>query len=93
MTIYASKPEDFYGVKNLWMLPNKRIKMEGFIVDLELEAYLPFVDALAPRIASGEIKVLEDVTVGVENAPEGLAGIFTGKNFGKAILKVAEPDA
>ncbi|KAM5343749.1 hypothetical protein ACJ41O_012286 [Fusarium nematophilum] len=92
MAIYHDKPEDLYGIKNLWMLPNKRIKMEGFIVDLAVEKYEAMIDKVAPLLASGKFKALQDVTVGIENAPEGLAGIFKGKNFGKGILKIADPD-
>lgn len=93
MSIYHDKPENFYGVKNLWLLPNKGIKMEGFIVDLaDPDKHQAMVDKVAPLLASGQFKALQDVTVGVDNAPEGLAGIFTGKNFGKGVLKIAEPD-
>ncbi|KAM0430073.1 hypothetical protein ACHAPT_006079 [Fusarium lateritium] len=92
MAIYHDKPENLDGIKNLWVLPNKRIKMEGFIVDLAIEKYEAMINKVAPLLASGKFKVLQDITVGIENAPEGLAGIFTGKSFGKGVLKIAEPD-
>ncbi|KAJ4186411.1 hypothetical protein NW755_007706 [Fusarium falciforme] len=93
MAMYHDKPEDLYGVKNLWVVPNKYLKMEGFIVDLSIDKYEAMIEKVAPLIASGQFKVLQDITVGIENAPEALAGIFTGKNFGKGVLQIAEPDA
>ncbi|KAJ4323890.1 hypothetical protein N0V84_004113 [Fusarium piperis] len=92
MAMYHDKPEDLYGVKNLWVVTNKYLKMEGFIVDLSIDKYEAMIEKVAPLLASGQFKVLQDITVGIENAPEGLAGIFTGKNFGKGVLKIAEPD-
>lgn len=92
MAMYHDKPEDLYGIKNLWVLTNKYLKMEGFIVDLSMDKYEAMIEKVAPLLASGQFKVLQDITVGIENAPEGLAGIFTGKNFGKGVLKIAEPD-
>ncbi|SPO06685.1 related to reductase RED1 [Cephalotrichum gorgonifer] len=92
MAMYHTKPEDLYGVRNLIVVPNKGLTMAGFIFDYDLDKYQAMVDKVAPLLASGDFKALQDVTVGIDNAPEGLAGIFTGKNFGKGILKIAEPD-
>ena len=38
-------------------------------------------------IKEGSFKPLIHETVGVDNAAEGLVGIFHGKNLGKAVLK------
>jgi NADPH-dependent curcumin reductase CurA len=32
----------------------------------------------------------EDVAVGLENAPQTLMRLFTGENFGKQLLKIAD---
>ena len=32
----------------------------------------------------GDIKVTEDITEGLENAPDALIGLLNGDNFGKA---------
>jgi len=37
-----------------------------------------------------ELKIKEDVTKGLENAAEALVGIFQGKNFGKAVIQIAD---
>jgi len=41
-------------------------------------------------IHEGSFKSQQSVTHGIENAPEGLIGMFEGKNFGKAVLEVAK---
>ncbi|PNH42626.1 hypothetical protein VD0004_g4720 [Verticillium dahliae] len=85
---YNVKPEDRYGVKNLFNIIGKSLTFKGFIVSLTPERYQAFNDKVQPLLADGKIKAKVDVTEGIENAPEGLVGIFHGKNFGKAILKV-----
>jgi NADPH-dependent curcumin reductase CurA len=89
MEIYHKKPQDMYGVKNLWLLPNKSIRMEGFICDMTEERSQALVNKVAPLLVSKQFKVLQDTTMGIENAPQGLAGVFAGNNFGKSVLQIA----
>ncbi|KAL3255951.1 hypothetical protein ABHI18_007922 [Aspergillus niger] len=79
-----------YPVKNIHAVITKRLYMQGFIVaDAEFgPAYFMEHQANVQRwIKDGSIKCLFHETVGVENAAEGLVGIFEGKNKGKALLK------
>lgn len=41
-------------------------------------------------ILSGQIKVVEHIVDGLENAPDTLQGVFEGRNFGKAVVRVAD---
>ena len=41
--------------------------------------------------ASGELKYQVDVQEGFENIPDTLNRLFTGKNKGKQLLKIADP--
>ena len=41
-------------------------------------------------VAEGVIKYKEDVTVGLENAIDAFIGMLEGRNFGKAVIKVAD---
>lgn len=41
-------------------------------------------------ISEGTFKAQQSITEGIENAPEGLIGMFEGKNFGKTILEVCK---
>ena len=40
----------------------------------------------------GKIKFETDIVDGLENAPSSLERLFTGKNLGKLVVKVSEPD-
>jgi NADPH-dependent curcumin reductase CurA len=42
-----------------------------------------------PLVADGNLVYREDVIDGLENAPDALAGILTGQNFGKLLVKVS----
>ena len=41
-------------------------------------------------IHDGSFKAAQSVTEGIDNAGEGLLGMFEGKNFGKALLEVSK---
>lgn len=41
-------------------------------------------------ILGGQVKVLEHVVDGLESAPDTLLGVFEGRNFGKAVVRVAD---
>jgi hypothetical protein len=38
-----------------------------------------------------ELKVVEDIIDGLENAPRGLIGLLAGENRGKRMIRVGEP--
>ena len=44
-----------------------------------------------PLAARRQLAQKEDVAVGLENAPRTLMRLFTGENFGKQLLKIADP--
>jgi len=77
------------GVHNLMYIVRKRIRFEGFIVSDDWLLYWPrFVKEIPELIKNGQIKYKEDITEGLEKAPEAFVGLLRGKNFGKAIVKV-----
>jgi NADPH-dependent curcumin reductase CurA len=47
-------------------------------------------DALTDWVAKGELQYQETIVDGLEHAPEYFKWLFTGKNFGKLIVKVAD---
>jgi hypothetical protein len=67
----------------------KRLTLRGFIVwdfnDQEAE-FRPEVGAW---LREGRVKHREDVTQGLENAPEAFIGMLKGRNLGKALVRVA----
>jgi NADPH-dependent curcumin reductase CurA len=62
--------------------------MQGFIVmDYMNESAAALAD-LQSWVASGKLKVQEDVIDGIENTPKALIGLLAGENRGKRMVKV-----
>jgi NADPH-dependent curcumin reductase CurA len=81
------------GPRNLpGMVVVKRLRMEGFIVMDYAHDDAKAVRALQNWVASGAIKVQEDIVEGLENAPAALIGLLSGDNRGKRMVRVG-PDA
>ena len=79
------------GPANYANLISRRGRMQGFIV-LDYEARFPeAIAALAGWLGEGRLKQKEDIAIGLENAPQTLRRLFTGENFGKQLLKIADP--
>ncbi|WP_296447358.1 NADP-dependent oxidoreductase [Rhodoferax sp. UBA5149] len=71
-------------------LLTKRIRMQGFIIfDDYGHRYPEFAKDMSQWLASGQIKVREDIVDDLENAPQAFIGLLEGKNFGKLIVRVA----
>ncbi|MEQ6204041.1 NADP-dependent oxidoreductase [Sulfitobacter sp. HNIBRBA2951] len=64
------------------------LSVNGFIISNHWDRMGDFHKAVGPMIASGEVKVQEDITEGLENAPDAFIKLLTGGNVGKAIVKV-----
>ena len=80
-----------YHVKNLFLIVAKRLEIQGFVVsDFSNEASERFEREMGAWLEDGKIVYKEDITVGLENAPEAFLGLFRGKNFGKAMVKIAD---
>lgn len=90
---YNAKPEERYGVTNLFHIVSKRIDFRGFIVsdkDFGPKHYKEHQEQLSQWIADGSVKFKLHYTEGIDKAAEGLVGIFKGENFGKAVLHVKD---
>src|ERR1700688_837682 len=71
---------------NLGLVVGKRILIQGFIVS-DRPARMTEWRALAePWVADGSLVYREDVIDGLENAPDALIGILSGRNFGKLLV-------
>lgn len=82
----AAPPHGPRGVPGL--IVTKRLTLQGFVVmdfDDEREAALK---ELQGWVASGELKVQEDIIEGLENTPAALIGLLHGENRGKRMVKV-----
>lgn len=64
------------------------LSVNGFIISNHWNRMPDFQKAVGPMIADGSVKVQEDITEGLENAPEAFIKLLTGGNTGKAIVKL-----
>jgi len=79
------------GPVNLMNLVIMRARMEGFIVIDYMDRAGIAVEELLGWVGSGELKFQVDLQEGFENIPDTLNRLFTGKNLGKQLLKIADP--
>jgi NADPH-dependent curcumin reductase CurA len=90
---YNLSADERYGVKNLFLVVTKRLTMRGFIVTDPgfWDKYAAeHQEKMQQWLAEGSVKAKLDVIDGIDKAAEGLVGIFEGKNFGKAVLKIKD---
>ena len=81
------------GPANYSNLVAKRARMEGFTgLDYLMRVPEAF-QALGRWHRDGSIVHKEDVAYGLENAPKALLRLFSGENFGKQLVKVADAAA
>lgn len=66
----------------------KRLSINGFIIFDHNDKYADFLREVGPKVASGEIAVLQDIVEGLENAPDAFMGLLNGKNMGKLMVKL-----
>ena len=79
------------GPVNYFNLVLQRARMEGFIVIDYVSRFPEGIQQLAEWYAEGRLVQKEDVQEGLENAPRTLMRLFRGENFGKQLLKIADP--
>lgn len=66
----------------------KRLTMQGFIVmDFDDQRGEALAD-LQSWVASGRLKVQEDIVNGLENTPQALVGLLAGENRGKRMVRL-----
>jgi Putative NADP-dependent oxidoreductases len=71
-------------------LLKKRIRMQGFIIGQDYGHRIgEFQKEMGSWVNEGKIHYREQVTDGLEKAPETLIGLLEGKNFGKVVIRVA----
>jgi hypothetical protein len=82
----APPPHGPRGVPGL--IVTRRLTLRGFVVmDYQAE-YDHALAELQAWVASGQLKVYEDVIAGFENLPAALVGLLAGENVGKRMVKV-----
>src|SRR5262245_40077658 len=80
------------GPRNLMNLVRQRSRMEGLILTDFAPRFAEATAQLTAWLRAGELSHREDVQEGIENAPRTFLRLFSGQNFGKQLLRIAEPE-
>jgi len=76
------------GVRNLSQMIYKRVRMQGFVSPDFVHLNAAFLADMTGWLKAGQIKYQETVLDGFERAPEGLIGLFEGRNTGKMLIHI-----
>tara|TARA_B100000676_G_C18072269_1_gene845150 strand:+ start:168 stop:1190 length:1023 start_codon:yes stop_codon:yes gene_type:complete len=78
-----------YGITNFRNILTNQATVEGFIVSRFAPDFPQALSYLESLFIEGKLKTKEDITYKLENTPEALLRVLTGKNFGKQIVQIA----
>lgn len=76
------------GPNNLMLIVGKKVRINGFIVFDHNDMRQEFLSAMEAWIKSEELVVRETIVEGIDNAVDAFLSLFSGKNFGKMIVKL-----
>lgn len=76
------------GPTNYFNIVFRQATMEGFLLRGYEHEHAVAIERLTDWIRNGQVKYKEDVQEGFENIPATLLRLFSGKNFGKQLLKL-----
>ncbi|KAJ2729541.1 hypothetical protein IW152_005589 [Coemansia sp. BCRC 34962] len=84
-----SSPDERYGVKCLTSVLIKKATIHGFIIDeyYDTPTHTAFYEEVSRLYREGRLTYRLCETEGLENAPQAFLDLFTGKNFGRSIVK------
>lgn len=78
-------------IKSLLNIVVREVRIQGFLVYSLRDKYVDeFHSDFVSRISKGEIQYKEHIVRGLENGGQAIVDVHTGKNFGKAVVVVAD---
>jgi len=75
-------------ITNLWQVVARQLTMRGFLLFAYNDKVPSALADIAAMIKTGDIKVQEHITDGLENTPRAFVDLMSGKTKGKALVKV-----
>lgn len=88
--VSQNSQSDPNGIHNLFNLISRRVRLQGFVQSDHLHLQPQFLDYVTKEYTQGKITYIEDMSYGLENAPDALVGLFSGKNVGKQVVCVSK---
>lgn len=79
------------GPRNMFKLIVNRIRMEGFVMIDYMDRIDEAMNELVTWVMEGKIAYREDIQEGFDHIPDTFFRLFSGKNNGKQLLKLADP--
>ena len=68
----------------------KRVQCKtGFLIFDYAEHFTEALQELTQWVRQGLIRYREDILEGIEQAPDSVAGLYRGENFGKHLIRIA----
>ncbi|GAA3912783.1 NADP-dependent oxidoreductase [Microbacterium invictum] len=86
----AERPQP--GPTNLSLIVTKRLTMRGFIVLDHYDLFAEWIELASGWLRDGSLPAPMTVVDGLENAPDALLGLFEGRNVGKMLVRLSDPD-
>jgi NADPH-dependent curcumin reductase CurA len=87
----ASQAEGDRLAETLRVVLTRNMTVRGFFnTEFVAQHYPEFLRVVSDGISAGRIKYREDVTEGLERAPEAFLRLLHGQNVGKALIKVGD---
>ena len=78
------------GPPNLYKIVTRKLSAEGFIVTDHFDLNKCFQRATAELICNGKLKWKHTISEGITTAPQAMISLFTGKSFGKTLVRLAK---
>lgn len=78
------------GPTNYYQLIYQRARMAGFFVFDHIEKWPAFEDQLRQWYKEGQLKLVDHVYEGLEEAPTALRSLFTGGHTGGCMIRIAD---
>ncbi|WP_296403831.1 NADP-dependent oxidoreductase [Psychrobacter sp.] len=71
----------------------QRLTVKGFIIFEEYGDHFPdFLQTMGKLVSEGKVRTKEHIVDGLQNAPQGFIDMLDGNNFGKTVVKIADPE-
>lgn len=78
------------GVRNLLKLIPQRLTLSGFSVSDSLDMMPEYIEKMTAWLLQGKVQNRETIVDGIENVPQALVDVLTGKNLGKQLVRISD---